>query len=189
MKRYKVYWTKEAANDLEEIIDYISKERVSAAKSIYKKIKSACRELNTFPGRYRRVPELLDIYIERYREIIIPPYRVIYKLTESNVYIIAVIDGRRDFESFENIPDILKEEVFIKGFEIAEIANFDERQMAEYEESLKVYRDLKAVVDTSIEEGFEDGKIEVAKKMKSKGYPLEEIIDLTGLAKEVIEKL
>jgi predicted transposase/invertase (TIGR01784 family) len=96
-------------------------------------------------------------------------------------------------ESFEDIPEILKEEVFIKGFGIAEIANFDERQLAEYEESLKVYRDLKAVVDTSIEEGFEEGfeegKIDVAKKMKTKGYPLEEIIDLTGLAKEVIEKL
>lgn len=27
----------------------------------------------------------------------------------------------------------------IKGFHIAEIANFDEKQQAEYEESLKVY--------------------------------------------------
>ena len=100
MKRYKVHWTKEATLDLEEIVDYISKDRISAAKSIYKKIRSKCRELNIFPEKYRRVPELLDVYIERYREIIIPPYRVVFKLTDSNVYIIAVIDGRRDFESF-----------------------------------------------------------------------------------------
>ncbi|NIM16625.1 MAG: type II toxin-antitoxin system mRNA interferase toxin, RelE/StbE family [Candidatus Aminicenantes bacterium] len=100
MKRFKVYWTKEATLDLEEIVDYISKDRDSAAKSIYKKVKSKCRELETSPERYRRVPELLDIYIESYREIIISPYRVVYKLTKSNVYIIAVIDGRRDFESF-----------------------------------------------------------------------------------------
>lgn len=100
MKQYKVYWTKEATADLEELVDYVSKDRVSAAKSIYKKIKSKCRELKISPEKYRRVPELLDVYIERYREIIIPPYRVVYKVTESEVYIIAVIDGRRDFESF-----------------------------------------------------------------------------------------
>ena len=100
MKRYKVYWTKEATLDLWEIVDYISKDRISPAKSIYKKVKLKCRELNTSPERYRRVPELLDVGIENYREIILSPYRVIYKLTESNVYIIAVVDGRRDVETF-----------------------------------------------------------------------------------------
>jgi len=100
MKRYKVYWTKEATFDLWEIVDYISKDRISAAKSIYKKVKLKCRELNTSPERYRRVPELLDVGIEDYREIILSPYRVIYKLKESTVYIIAVVDGRRDVETF-----------------------------------------------------------------------------------------
>jgi plasmid stabilization system protein ParE len=100
MKRYKVYWTKEATLDLCEIVDYISKERISAAKSIYKRVKLKCRELNASPERYRRVPELLDVGIENYREIILSPYRVIYKLTGSNVYIIAVVDGRRDVETF-----------------------------------------------------------------------------------------
>ena len=100
MKGYKVYWTKEATLDLGEIVDYISRDRISAAKSIYKKVKLKCRELNTSPERYRRVPELLDVGIEDYREIILSPYRVIYKLKESNVYIIAVVDGRRDVETF-----------------------------------------------------------------------------------------
>ncbi len=92
-------------------------------------------------------------------------------------------------EFFEDIPDILKEEVFIKGFGIAEIANFDEKQLAEYEESLKVYRDLKGVVDTSFEEGKREEKLETAKKMKAKGYSIDEIIDITGLSREEIEKL
>ncbi|NIM12573.1 MAG: hypothetical protein GTO45_10710 [Candidatus Aminicenantes bacterium] len=69
----------------------------------------------------------------------------------------------------------------------------DEKQLVEYEESLKVYRDLKGVVDTSFEEGKVEGKyeerIEMAGKMKSKGYPLDDIADLTGLSKEEIEKL
>lgn len=100
MKRYEVYWTKEATLDLDEIVNYISKDRISAAKSIYKKIKSKCRELNTYPQRCRRVPELSDAGIDNYREIIMSPYRVIFKLTDSIIYIIAVVDGRRDVETF-----------------------------------------------------------------------------------------
>ncbi len=91
----------------------------------------------------------------------------------------------KHLESFESIPGILKEEVFLKGFKIAEIANLDEKERAEYEESLKHYRDLKGVIDTSFEEGekvgyekgyekgekkgYEKGKMEMAKAMKIKG--------------------
>ena len=123
----------------------------------------------------------------------------------------------KNLEDFESIPDILKEDVFIKGFEIAEIANFDEKELAEYEESLKVYRDLKGVIDTSFEEGekvgfdkgkregleegkkegleegekvgFDKGKYELAKAMKIKGYPIEDISELTKIPGEEIEKL
>ena len=107
----------------------------------------------------------------------------------------------KNLEDFEDIPDILKEAVFIKGFEIAEIANFNARQLAEYEESLKVYRDLKGVVDTSYEEGLEEGikegmeegkkekALEIARMMKTKKYTVKEIAELTGLIPEEIEKL
>jgi predicted transposase/invertase (TIGR01784 family) len=106
----------------------------------------------------------------------------------------------KNLEDFQDIPDILKEAVFIKGFEIAEIANFDARQLAEYEESLKVYRDLKGVVDTSFEEGVMIGEerglkkgekkkaLEMARMMKKKNYPVEEIAELTGLSPKDIEK-
>jgi predicted transposase/invertase (TIGR01784 family) len=99
----------------------------------------------------------------------------------------------KHLEDFENIPEILNEEVFLKGFEIAEIANFDEKQVEEYEESLKIYRDLKGVVDTSFEEGIEKGKkeekIAIAKKALEKGTDIDLISELTGLSKEEIEKL
>ena len=103
----------------------------------------------------------------------------------------------KHLEDFESIPDILKEDVFMKGFEIAEIANFNEKELAEYEESLKVYRDLKGVIDTSFEEGekvgFDKGiekkAREMAKTMKKEGEPLEKISRYTGLSKQEIEKL
>ncbi|MGD2089756.1 MAG: Rpn family recombination-promoting nuclease/putative transposase [Candidatus Aminicenantes bacterium] len=107
----------------------------------------------------------------------------------------------KHLESFESIPGILKEDVFLKGFEIAEIANFDEKELAEYEESLKYYRDLKGVIDTSFEEGekvgYEKGEKVgydkkargIAKTMKKEGEPIEKISRYTGLSKEEIEKL
>jgi toxin ParE1/3/4 len=101
MKRYKVYWTHEAEIDLGEIVEYIAGDRVPAARSIYQKIKEKCRHLTTNPEIHRRVPELLDLGISQYREVIHPPYRVVYKLSdsESTVYIVAVVDGRRDLET------------------------------------------------------------------------------------------
>ena len=111
----------------------------------------------------------------------------------------------KNLESFENIPEILKENVFIKGFEIAEIANFDKKQLSDYEESLKRYRDLKGVIDTSFEEGErtgrekgreegrEEGKKErdkeIAKDMKKDGLPIDAILKYTSLTREEIEKL
>ena len=37
--------------------------------------------------------------------------------------------------------------------------------------------------------GYDKGKMEMAKAMKIKGYPLEEISELTQIPKEEIEKL
>ena len=46
-------------------------------------------------------------------------------------------------------------------FEIAEIANFSPVEQVAYEDSLKYYRDLNDVVDTSKQEGIEEGVIRV----------------------------
>lgn len=62
-------------------------------------------------------------------------------------------------------------------------------EKTKYEESLKYYRDLKNVVDTSFDEGKIEGKIEIARQMKSEGEPIEKIVRFTGLTGEEIEKL
>jgi plasmid stabilization system protein ParE len=100
MKIYKVFWTEEAANDLNEIINFISRDRLLAAVHLYKNIKSKCQSLKTNPERYRIVPELQRLSITNYREIVHSPYRIIYKLIGAGGYIIAVVDSRRDFETF-----------------------------------------------------------------------------------------
>ena len=53
------------------------------------------------PERCRMVPELRDQGIMQYRELIVLPWRIMFKITDMKVYVLSVIDSRR------NIEDIL----------------------------------------------------------------------------------
>lgn len=88
-----------------------------------------------------------------------------------------------------HIPDKLQNKVFIKAFEIAEIAKFDKKQLEEYEQSLKYYRDINNVVDTSFEEGKKVREFEIAKELIRNGVSIEIVIKSTGLTKEELDDL
>jgi len=98
MKRYAVEWARPARKDLENIIDYISQNNVDAAIAVFEKIKEKCESLNQFPDKGRIVPELKAYGILSYRELIISPWRVIYRTSDQKVYVLAVIDSRRSME-------------------------------------------------------------------------------------------
>ena len=93
----------------------------------------------------------------------------------------------------QNRPQALQDRVFQKLFEAAEIAKFTPDEKNKYEESLKYYRDLKNVVDTSFDEGKVEGKaernIEIARQMRAKGMEVTLIAEITGLAIDEIEEI
>lgn len=99
----------------------------------------------------------------------------------------------RNLNRLDKVPDKLRERIFDKLFETAEIARFTNEQVRSYEDSLKHYRDLKNSLDTAKEEGIEEGKIEgkieIAKAMKNAGEPIEKIIRFTGLSSKEIQSL
>ncbi|AMA48550.1 MULTISPECIES: Rpn family recombination-promoting nuclease/putative transposase [Flavobacterium] len=95
----------------------------------------------------------------------------------------------KNLEDFQNIPTIFKDEVFTQAFEKAELANFGQWELDKYESSLKVYRDLKSIIDTAFDDGKIEGKIETAKSLKKLGISIEIIIQSTGLTQEEINKL
>ena len=99
----------------------------------------------------------------------------------------------KHLQSFDDIPQILNEPVFDKAFKTAALAAMNPKDREEYEQSKLVYSELKAVMDTSKEEGREEGELnkarKIAKGMKVKGYTIDEIAELTNLTKEEIEKL
>ena len=73
---------------------------------------------------------------------------------------------------------------FERLFETAEIAKFSPEEKEEYQESLKSYRDLKNVIDTSYEDGKIEGKIEGEIEAKTKG-----IINALKQGKLIIEDI
>ena len=95
----------------------------------------------------------------------------------------------RNLNRLDRIPEKLREQIFEKLFETAEIAKFTPDQIRSYEDSLKYYRDIKASLDTKFEEGKIEGKIEIAKTLIRKGFHIDEVVDLTGLNKTEIEKI
>ncbi len=115
----------------------------------------------------------------------------------------------KHLEDFESIPEIFKDTIFVEAFTKAEIAKFSPEERDSYEQSLKTFRDNKAIMDYAIDSSFDEGKIEgktegkiegkvegkieekaeIAKKLRDKGMPIDFIIEMTGLSEEEINNL
>ena len=100
-KKYLITWAAVAQNDLNQIIEYIAIDSPGNASQLLKKIKLKASDLYTEPDRGRIVPELKGQGIHTYRELIIAPWRIIYRISDTTVFVLSVIDSRR------NVEDIL----------------------------------------------------------------------------------
>ena len=76
-------------------------ESRSNAAKVFKKIQDKTSRLYHSPERGRIVPELKDFGIVQFRELVIPPWRIMYRVSENRVYVLSVID------SCQNVEDIL----------------------------------------------------------------------------------
>jgi plasmid stabilization system protein ParE len=84
-------------------VDFIARDHVDAAIRVLDKIREAASTLQAMPKRGRIVSELEELGLRIYHEIISSPWRIIYKISDPNVFVMAVIDSRR------NVEDILLE--------------------------------------------------------------------------------
>ncbi len=95
---YSVLWTEVAEKDLREIITFIAGDNVPNALHVLENIRDKASTLYAFPERGRVVPELQSNGIFIYRELIISPWRLLYRIADRNVYVTAVLDSRRNVE-------------------------------------------------------------------------------------------
>ena len=88
----RLIWTEPAVQDLDEIAEYIALDDFSAAKRLVEKIFESVERLESFPKSGRQPPELKRM---PYREIIVGPCRIFYRIEDDRVYIVYVMRGER----------------------------------------------------------------------------------------------
>ena len=97
-RSFRVVWTRTAEDDLDGIVDFIADDSVDAALAVFTRIRESASTLYNFPNKGRVVPELHQHGIVQYRELILSPWRIIYRIDASTVYVTAVFDCRRNLE-------------------------------------------------------------------------------------------
>jgi len=94
---YKVSLTQSALNDLYAINDYyLAQVSDKIAGNVINKIQASIQSLKDLPERGTIPTELSATGMTRYRQILFSVYRIIYRIEDKNIYIVMVIDGRRD---------------------------------------------------------------------------------------------
>ncbi|WAJ71946.1 type II toxin-antitoxin system RelE/ParE family toxin [Catenovulum adriaticum] len=93
----EIIWTEPALNDLNEIAEYIALSNLTAAKNLTQKVFNKISRLENHPES-GKVPSELKGF--SYREVVVNPCRVFYKLENNQVYILHVMRQERDLRRF-----------------------------------------------------------------------------------------
>ena len=97
--KLEVLLTEGAEQDLEGIHDYISEfDCVANANYVLDQLMDVVESLSRFPERGSYPKELAGLGIKEYRQTFFKPYRVIYRVTGSQVIIYLIADARRDMQ-------------------------------------------------------------------------------------------
>lgn len=89
-----VTWSPQAIRDVESIRAFIARDSPAYADLVARRILAAVERLHSFPESGRIVPERQDPEI---REVIVTPYRIVYRLRTDVVEIATVFRGSREF--------------------------------------------------------------------------------------------
>ncbi len=96
----RVFVTAGAERDLEEIHDYIVRgDSARRADEIQDRLLGLIERLGDLPDRGSSPKELATLGIHEYRQVILRPWRVIYRVVDASVFVLVVADGRRDMQS------------------------------------------------------------------------------------------
>lgn len=98
--RYQILLTAGAGQDLEALYDYIAQfDCIASAERVLDQLTHVLEGLSTLPLRGSYPKELAALGIKEYRQVLFKPYRVIYRVAETQVIVYLIVDGRRDMQS------------------------------------------------------------------------------------------
>jgi plasmid stabilization system protein ParE len=95
--RRPVTWSKSAQSALDEVITYINQDSPANARRVLVAALDAAASLDTLAERGRIVPELADSHV---RELLVFKYRLLYRVSDDGVTIVAFLRGVRDFATW-----------------------------------------------------------------------------------------
>ena len=93
----EIIWTSPALDDMDEIAEYIAISNLSAAKKLVKTIFRKINRLENFPESGKKPLELANL---NYREVIVNPCRIFYKIDRDKIFILHVMRQERDLRRF-----------------------------------------------------------------------------------------
>lgn len=100
-KRYVINMSEGAAGDLDAIHAYAADQRsLDDADILLDALYGRVETLEQFALRGGLVPETAKTANLALRQILHLPYRLIYRVVDDTVTIIAIVDGRRDVQTF-----------------------------------------------------------------------------------------
>ncbi len=89
----------------------------------------------------------------------------------------------KNLEDFNEIPAILNEPIFQEAFEVARVANFDKKELDDYQESYKNYNDLNNVIDSAVDKRVKET---IIRTLKGGKLLIEEIAEYNDVSVEVV---
>ena len=90
-----VIWTQPAKADLRSIHDFIAHDSRHYAKKVVQDIREKTDILEQLPKRGKKIPELND---DQVRELSLYSYRIIYEINAQGIFVLAVVQKRRDLK-------------------------------------------------------------------------------------------
>ncbi|MGF1713329.1 type II toxin-antitoxin system RelE/ParE family toxin [Photobacterium chitinilyticum] len=93
----QITWTAPALSDLDAIAEYIALDNIVAAKTLVQAVFNAVERLEVFPESGRVPPELEHL---SYREVVVSPCRIFYKISGDEVFILFVLRQERDLKKY-----------------------------------------------------------------------------------------
>jgi toxin ParE1/3/4 len=99
-RRFAVELTQGAEDDLEAIHAWLAEDRSpDDADALLDRLLEAVGTLERFPQRGSVPQELQALGITEFRQLLLTPYRLIYRVAGDTVYVFVIVDGRRDMQA------------------------------------------------------------------------------------------
>jgi len=93
----EIIWTNPALEDLNDIAEYIALSHLQSAKKLVSKIFDKVERLESFPESGKKPTELTNL---NYREVVVNPCRLFYKIDNDKVFILHVMRQERNLRKF-----------------------------------------------------------------------------------------